>query len=132
MSSTVEPTGVMVVNRFIEPDADAAEFRESARAALAALADRPGFVRGRFAGSLDEPDCLTLVTEWESVGAYRRALSAYDVKMFATPLLARARPEPSAFEVLLSAEGGVIAEHDSDRAPGIGHRDGEPGDPAAR
>ena len=39
-----------------------------------------------------------LTTEWESVGAYRRALSAYDVKLTAVPVLSRALDEPSAYE----------------------------------
>ena len=41
-----------------------------------------------------------LTTRWEHVGAYRRALSSYDVKMGAVRLLARAVDEASAFEVV--------------------------------
>ena len=41
-----------------------------------------------------------LVTTWENVGAYRRALSSYDVKLHAVPLLSRAIDEPSAYEVV--------------------------------
>ena len=41
-----------------------------------------------------------LATTWEHVGAYRRALSAYDVKLHAVPLLSRALDEPSAYEVV--------------------------------
>ena len=39
-----------------------------------------------------------LTTEWEGPGAYRRALSAYDVKLTAVPTLSRALDEPSAYE----------------------------------
>ncbi len=70
-------------------------------AALQALAARPGFVRGRLGRLLDEPGTWLLVTEWDSVGAYRRGLSAYDVKLAATPLLLRARDEPGAVSVEL-------------------------------
>jgi hypothetical protein len=56
------------------------------------------------------------VTEWESVGAYRRALSSYDVKLHATPLLARSLDEPSAYEVLAEAAvGGSVTVAASDR-----------------
>ena len=41
-----------------------------------------------------------MTTEWEGVGAYRRSLSSYDVKVDAAPLLSLGRDEPSAFEVL--------------------------------
>ena len=57
------------------------------------------------------------MTEWESVGTYRRALGAFDVKVHATPLLAESLDEPSAFETLASAEpGGEVEVAASDRA----------------
>ena len=46
------------------------------------------------------------MTEWESVGAYRRALGGFDVKVHATPLLAESLDEPSAFETLATAATG--------------------------
>jgi hypothetical protein len=59
-----------------------------------------------------------LVREWDGVGAYRRALGAYDVKLAATPLLAQARDDAGAFEELVTAEpDGVTAIAASDRAP---------------
>jgi hypothetical protein len=41
-----------------------------------------------------------LTTEWENVGAYRRALSSYEVKVGAVALLSTAIDEPSAYEVV--------------------------------
>jgi hypothetical protein len=106
---------VLVVTRFevAEPEA----FVVRAHAALETLAARPGYVAGRLARALDDPRYWSLVTEWASVGAYRRALSAYEVKLSATPLLAEALDEPSAYEVLASAgAGGQVAVVASDRA----------------
>lgn len=106
---------MLVVNRFQVTDVEV--FRADARAALKALSARPGFVAGHCGGSVDEEQTWVLVTRWDSVGSYRRALSAYDVKMYATPLLARALPEASAFEVNLEAgPDGDVVEHDSDRS----------------
>jgi quinol monooxygenase YgiN len=105
---------MLVVSRFvISSDA----FVDQAHTALKVLAACKGYLRGRLGRSLDEPDHWTLVTEWESVGAYRRALSSYDVKMHATPLLAQSLDEPSAYEVLAEATpGGELAISASDRA----------------
>ncbi|OLB76295.1 MAG: antibiotic biosynthesis monooxygenase [Actinobacteria bacterium 13_2_20CM_2_71_6] len=105
---------MLVVNRFVV-EGDDAEFRARAGAALAVLGARPGYVRGQLGRAYDDPSRWTLVTEWESVGAYRRALSAYDVKVEATPLLAESLDEPSAFEILAQAVPGepvVTAESD--------------------
>jgi heme oxygenase (mycobilin-producing) len=106
---------MLVLNRFVVPsDAD---FVEQAHAALAALAERPGYLSGRLTRALEDPTCWILATEWESVGAYRRALGAFDVKVHATPLLARSVDEPSAFETLASAApGGAVEVAESDRA----------------
>lgn len=107
---------MLVVNRFDVPESTAEQFRSDARAALQVLSKCRGFVRGSCGASLDEPRSWVMSTEWESVGAYRRALSSYDVKMHATPVMARATPEPSAFEMNLRAEPGNVSEQETDRA----------------
>jgi quinol monooxygenase YgiN len=113
---------VLVTNRFVVDDAAAPAFIERAHAALAALAARPGYLRGELMRALDDPRHWCLVTEWESVGAYRRALGGFDVKVQATPLLAESIDEPSAYETLASAApGGAIEVRASDRAAGL-HR----------
>ena len=107
---------MLVVNRFVVIGDDA-DFRTRAGAALATLGARPGYVRGRLGRAYDDPTQWTLVTEWESVGAYRRALSAYEVKVHATRWLAGSLDEPSAFEVLAQAEpGGAVRTTGSDLA----------------
>ena len=107
---------MLVLNRFITTDTPDG-FVQRAHAALAALAERPGYLSGRLTRALDDPAHWTLVTEWEAVGAYRRALGAFDVKVHATPLLAESVDVPSAFETLASAEpGGEVIVTPSDRA----------------
>lgn len=92
-------------------------FSERAADALAALSARPGFVRGTLGRSTDDDGDWVLLTEWQNVGSYRRALGNYDVKLRATPLLGEAVDLPSSFEALLelSADGDTTV-HASDRA----------------
>ena len=114
---------MLVVNRFVVPDDETgADFAERATTALEALAARPGYVRGELGRAYDDPTHWSLVTEWQSVGAYRRALGWFDVKVHATPLLAQSIDEPSAYEVLVQtgADGEVIRPA-SDRAPDVDH-----------
>jgi len=120
---------VFVVSRFDVDPAEAGDFVERARGALAALAARPGYRSGRVGRSLDEPTVWSIITAWEGVGAYRRALSAYDVKIGAAPLLALARDEPSSFETLLSDDGIHAISATSDRASDT-REPGSRGEPA--
>jgi heme-degrading monooxygenase HmoA len=96
---------VIVVSRFEVPEGQAASFLPGARHALDSLAQRPGFLRGHLGRAADEPSNWVLVTEWDSVGSYRRGLSAYDVKLATAPLMALSVPEPSAYEVLATVDG---------------------------
>ena len=86
---------VLVVSRFRVPVADGEAFRAELAAAHAVLAERPGYVDGEIGRNVDDPTLWVLSTRWENVGAYRRALSSYDVKLQAVPLLSRAIDEPS-------------------------------------
>jgi quinol monooxygenase YgiN len=96
---------VIVLTRYAVQPADAAAFLEEARAALAVLAAQRGYEGGEVGRATDDPALWTLVTRWAGVGAYRRALSAYEVKVAAVPLLARALDEPTAYEVLARDAG---------------------------
>jgi quinol monooxygenase YgiN len=104
---------VLVVNRFRVPVDDGPAFLADLQDALAALAERPGHLDGTIGRNLDDPTLWVLSTRWEHVGAYRRALSAYDVKLRAVPLLSRAVDEPSAYEVV---EPGTVLNTASARS----------------
>ena len=81
--------------------------RTGLRQALDALRERPGFVEGTVGRNVDDPELWLLTTRWQNVGSYRRALSSYDVKLAAVPLLSQAIDEPSAYEVVGPGEGGL-------------------------
>lgn len=116
---------MLVVTRFEVPEADAAQFLPRAQAALVAFAARPGYVRGRVGRAADDPTAWVLTTEWDGVGAYRRSLSDYDVKLYGAPLLAQGRDEPSAFEVLVRDDGTNPSRRAADAArAGVGESSG--------
>jgi hypothetical protein len=105
---------VLLVCRFDVPAAEAPDLRARARAALELLGAQPGCRGGELARSVDEPDAWVLVVRFDSIDAYRRALSPFPVREHVVPLLAQARTDgPAAFETLLSADGGAVTEHTS-------------------
>jgi Antibiotic biosynthesis monooxygenase len=103
---------VLVVSRFQVPVEGGEAFRAELAAAQAVLAECAGYVDGRIGRNLDDPTLWVLTTRWDNVGAYRRALSSYDVKLQAVPLLSRAIDEPSGYEVV---EPGTVLNIESAR-----------------
>jgi quinol monooxygenase YgiN len=96
----------LVVARFTVPEASAGEFRSQVAVAVEALSCRPGHVSSRLARALDDLSVWVLVSEWESVGAYRRALGNAEVRMASMALMGSVRDEPTSYEVLWDAETG--------------------------
>jgi uncharacterized protein YgfB (UPF0149 family) len=108
---------VLVVTRHRLPllgFADVGSALEAARDTLAVLAERPGYLRGWLTRAVDEPDLLVLAHEWADVGSYRRALTAYDVKL-RWPFLQTAVDEATAFEVLVARTPDTVVESASAR-----------------
>jgi hypothetical protein len=106
---------VIVVNRFRVPDEDSSAFRADLERARDVVSLQAGYVAGRIGRNVDDPELWVLVTEWDGVGSYRRALSSYDVKLSAVPTLSRAIDEPSAYE---SAEPGTELNRPATRSLG--------------
>ncbi|WP_166354962.1 antibiotic biosynthesis monooxygenase family protein [Phytoactinopolyspora limicola] len=100
---------MLVITRYRVPRHEAVEFRDHARAALRVLADQAGWRGGHVGRAADDPTLWVLTSLWHDVGSYRRALSAYEVKLRAVPLLSRAVDEPTAFELLTDDDAGARA-----------------------
>ena len=95
---------MIVVNRFRVQESDAESFRTDLERAHQILAVQAGYLGGSVGRNVDDPGLWVLTTRWQGPGAYRRALSAYDVKLAAVPTLSRALDEPSAYEQVVPGE----------------------------
>lgn len=103
---------MLVVNRFRVPQESGEAFRVELAAARDVLAACPGYAGGEIGRNVDDPELWVLATRWENVGSYRRALSSYDAKLHAWPVLVGALEEPSAYE---DAEPGATLNVGSPR-----------------
>ena len=95
---------MLVLTRFSVPADEEETLRPALEEALAVLSEQRGFVDGTVGRNVDDPALWVLQTRWEGPGAYRRALSAYDVKLRAWETLGRALDEPTAYEVVRPGE----------------------------
>jgi quinol monooxygenase YgiN len=101
---------MLAVSRFRYDD----DLAERATAELSLCLDRlrarPGFLTGTVGRAMDDPTLWVLLTRWENVGSYRRALSAYEIRMTVVPLLAYAVDEPSAYEIVVGDGATALNE----------------------
>jgi heme-degrading monooxygenase HmoA len=88
---------VFAVTRLRAAEDESSTLAAAVRELLVALAARPGFRDGELGRSADDPSLWALVTRWDGVGSYRRALSAAEVKIAGAPVWVHALDEPGAF-----------------------------------
>ena len=88
---------MFAVTRMRVAEADVDGFATAVDALLAALAGRPGFRDGELGRCTDDDGLWALVTRWDGVGAYRRALSAAEVKLAGAPVWVYALDEPGVY-----------------------------------
>jgi hypothetical protein len=96
--SRCEEGNVFAVTRLRAHGPDGAALADAVTTLLAALSARPGFRDGELGRSADDPDLWALVTRWDGVGFYRRALSAAEVKIAGAPVWVHALDEPSVYQ----------------------------------
>jgi hypothetical protein len=92
-----EEDDVFAVTRLRVDGDDGGELAAAVPPLLAALAARPGFRDGELGRSADDPALWALVTRWDGVGSYRRALSAAEVKIAGAPVWVHALDEPGVY-----------------------------------
>jgi heme-degrading monooxygenase HmoA len=88
---------VFAVTRLRAHGQDGEALAAGVTALLQALSARPGFRDGELGRSADDPDLWALVTRWDGVGSYRRALSAAEVKITGAPVWVHALDEPGVY-----------------------------------
>ena len=88
---------MFVVTRFRVDPVVRAEVAGHGAALLAVLETLPGFRSGELGAAADDEGLLALLTTWDGVGAYRRALGQAQVKIVGAPLWVHAVDEPGVY-----------------------------------
>ena len=107
---------MLVITRHRVAQNDLPEWLAVAKKSLAPLASQVGCISAEIGLATDEPDLVAIVTRWQGVGAYRRALSNFDVKMQSIPFLSTAIDESTAFELIHRNSAGVSEDFSPARA----------------
>ena len=103
---------MLLVCRFRVSDPES--FTSRVEQALKLLTAQPGCEKGTLARSTDSDDRWVLTVEFESVVAYRRAMSPFPVREHVIPLLSEAlTDEPAMYEPMLTSADGAVERHTS-------------------
>lgn len=119
-SASAHADRLVVISRFRIGAQERSSFLQVMDAAITTLAQQAGCLAASLGQSTDEAELLLLRTEWAGVGAYRKALSAYEVKVTVVPLLSQAVDESSAFETIREWDGQHLVSSTSGLAADAG------------
>lgn len=108
---------MLLVRHYRVEAGDIGGFTARARRAIELLTAQPGCRRATLARATEDGQTWLLVAEFDSVNAYRRALSPFDVREHVVPLLSEpdqtGTGDPSTFESLLIGTDGAVTERPS-------------------
>jgi quinol monooxygenase YgiN len=88
---------VFALTRLRPPPTEVEAFEAAVGELLTALAGRPGWLGGELGRATEDLTTFGLLTRWDGVGSYRRALSAAEVKIAGAPVWVFAVDEPGVF-----------------------------------
>ncbi len=83
-----------VVNRFQSPGAD---FAQQAQPVVDYWRSCNGCLAAELVRNVDDPELWAIVSQWEQVRDYRKAMSGYEATMLLTPVMLQCIDEPSAY-----------------------------------
>lgn len=105
---------MILICRFAVDPAHTHDFLSRARRALGLLTAQHGCLSGQLGRSPDELTRWVLAVRFESMVAYRRTLSVFEIREHVVPLLSEALTgEPGGYEVLADAQAGAVTDHTS-------------------
>lgn len=107
---------MLVITRHRVAQKDLPDWLVAAKASIAPLANQSGCISAEIGMATDEPDLVVVVTKWQGVGEYRRALSNFEVKMLSIPFLSTAIDESTAYELIHRNSGGEVEDFSPARA----------------
>ena len=110
------PAELVVVIRFVIDSDEAVAFTSSAQSVADVLAVRDGCTEVAVCRSTDDRGHWLISTRWASVGQYRRAMSAIDVRAQCIPFFGSAVDELTVYEVLYQRNGEQAVVSTSARA----------------
>ena len=113
----VKANAIAVIAQLVVPEGDRAQFDQGYVRVGELVAQSPGFLSSELGQSTDSLQDLTLIHRWEGVGAYRKFLSRYEVKLEVIPFLSKFTKESVTVEIINDSQSDMSQRAASSLAP---------------
>jgi quinol monooxygenase YgiN len=113
----VKANAIAVIAQLVVPEGDRAQFDQGYARIGELAAQSPGFLSSELGQSTDSLQDLTLIHRWEGVGAYRKFLSRYEVKLEVIPFLSKFTKESVTVEIISDSQSDMSQSAASSLAP---------------
>ena len=113
----VKANAIAVIAQLVVPEGDRAQFDQGYARIGELVGQSPGFLSSELGQSTDSLQDLTLIHRWEGVGAYRKFLSRYEVKLEVIPFLSKFTKESVTVEIISDSQSDMSQSAASSLAP---------------
>ena len=104
----IAPNTIAVVVQLVVPAAERARFEQGCERMVELCAESPGFLSSELGQSTDSLEDFTLIHRWADVGAYRKFLSRYEIKLEVIPFLSTFTKDSVTVEIIMDSQSDRV------------------------
>lgn len=104
----IAPNPIAVIAQLVVPAAERARFEQGCERMVELCAESPGFLSSELGQSTDSLEDFTLIHRWANVGAYRKFLSRYEIKLEVIPFLSTFTKDSVTVEIIMDSQSDRV------------------------
>jgi hypothetical protein len=104
----VEPNPIAVIAQLVVPADARGHFDQGCERMVELCGESPGFLSSELGQSTDSLEDFTLIHRWADVGAYRKFLGRYDIKLEVIPFLSTFTKDSVTVEIIRDSQSDRV------------------------
>ena len=104
----VTPNTIAVIAQMVVPEDARAYFDQGYERMVELCTQSPGFLSSELGQSTDSLEDFTLIHRWADVGAYRKFLSRYEIKLEVIPFLSTFTKDSATVEIIRDSQSNQV------------------------
>jgi quinol monooxygenase YgiN len=104
----IAPNTIAVIAQLAVPASSKAQFEQGYERMVELCSQSPGFLSSELGQSTDSLEDFTLIHRWSGVGAYRKFLSRYEIKLEVIPFLSTFTKDSVTVEIIMDSQSDQV------------------------